>query len=334
MKWIVGNCKYGDIIRVKLGSVLHYGIYVSDGEVIQFGLPPAGRQITASGGVVVCSTDIDEFACGNFVEVGTPEKKEKKDRFKPEKTVEIARSRLGEGGYNVLHNNCEHFANECYFGVHRCEQEERMRKKWLSRPILNVYICPVRELTEREIYPEERQKEIASVKNENLKRQKTATWSLLETAAKHTFGYDFKELDFVRQRNGKWLCDKFWFSLSHTDGYAVAAVSNAPVGTDAENEEDFRARWKDISARRKFAGKIAAEGESRDLDKLLLTWLKKESAYKAFGKGAFKPWEINVDGVDFAFCGYNGTIVAVCGRNLSAAHFFKVENQEVAPIKF
>ncbi len=40
MNWEFRYCSPGDIIRVKLGSVYHYGIFVNDDEVIQFGYPP------------------------------------------------------------------------------------------------------------------------------------------------------------------------------------------------------------------------------------------------------------------------------------------------------
>ncbi|MBR4852552.1 MAG: lecithin retinol acyltransferase family protein, partial [Clostridia bacterium] len=44
------------------------------------------------------------------------ERQEKKKRFSPEKTVSRAKSRLGETGYNILENNCEHFVYDCAFG--------------------------------------------------------------------------------------------------------------------------------------------------------------------------------------------------------------------------
>lgn len=332
MKWEVGDCIFGDMIRVKLGTILHYGIYVSEGEVIQFGLPPVGREMLSGEGVTVCSTDIDGFSCGNFVEVAVPDKKEKKKRFSPEKTVQIAKSRLGEGGYNVLHNNCEHFANECYFGVHRCEQEEKLRQKWLSRPVLGVYVCPITDNCDIILTPPERQKEVEKVTNESLKRQKITTWTLLKTAIKHSFGYDFSELEFTREKGGKWVCDKLYFSLSHTSGHAVVAVSNAPVGVDAENAEAFEKRWKDESARRAFAEKIAAKGENVDLNDLISLWLKKESAYKLCGKGAFNPRNINTDQIDYVLRDLAGNRVAVCGKNIGSAKFFKVENQTVTPL--
>ena len=40
MKWVFGECLPGDMIRIKTGAVYHYGIFVSDAEVIQFGYPP------------------------------------------------------------------------------------------------------------------------------------------------------------------------------------------------------------------------------------------------------------------------------------------------------
>ena len=35
---------------------------------------------------------------------------------------------MGEGGYHILYNNCEHFANECVTGKHYSEQVEGVRE--------------------------------------------------------------------------------------------------------------------------------------------------------------------------------------------------------------
>ena len=69
---------------------------------------------------------------GKIVEVGVPERAggEKRRRFSAKKTVENARARLGEGGYNVLHNNCEHFVWECAFGIHRSTAEDEAQARW------------------------------------------------------------------------------------------------------------------------------------------------------------------------------------------------------------
>lgn len=117
------------MIRVRIGGIWHFGVYVSDGEVIQFGYPPREKR-PIDDEIRVVSTTIDEFAGGCIVEKAKLSLKEKLKRIPPEKTAAIARSRLGEGNYNLLHNNCEHFAFECVFGVHRSEQEENARKQW------------------------------------------------------------------------------------------------------------------------------------------------------------------------------------------------------------
>ena len=130
MKWAYRECQYGDIIRVKLGSVYHYGIFASEDEVIAFGLPPTAENLKNQQDIKVLSTDIDVFSCGNLIETAQLSLKEKLRRSSPEKTVVDARARIGEGGYNLIHNNCEHFVNEIVFGEKISQQELEVRRKW------------------------------------------------------------------------------------------------------------------------------------------------------------------------------------------------------------
>lgn len=130
MKWAFQECRRGDIIRVRLGSVYHYGIFVSDDEVIAFGLPPTAENLKHQEAIRVLSTDIDVFSCGKLVETAQLSFTEKRRRFSADKTVELARGRIGEGGYSLIHNNCEHFVNEVAFGESYSEQEQAARDKW------------------------------------------------------------------------------------------------------------------------------------------------------------------------------------------------------------
>lgn len=130
MNWWPNSCEYGDIIRVHLGSVDHYGIFVTEEEVLQFGMPPVAEYRMAEQEVVVLSTDIDTFACGNIIEVASFDKKEAKTAFSKEQIVQNARAKLGTGGYDILGNNCEHFVYECAFGTKHSSQEENIKKKW------------------------------------------------------------------------------------------------------------------------------------------------------------------------------------------------------------
>ena len=132
MKWQPVDCKSGDMIRIAIGSFYHYGTFVSEDEVIQFGYPPLPEFKEKNQNITVGAVDIDEFSSGKIVETAVLDRKEKKRRIPPEKTVETARSKIGQGGYNILHNNCEHFAYECVFGEKRSTQEENIRSMWHS----------------------------------------------------------------------------------------------------------------------------------------------------------------------------------------------------------
>ena len=131
MNWSFSECHLGDIIRCQVGGLFHYGIFVSEEEVIQFGYNPSLREKDKNN-IVVIATDIDTFACGQMVQVGELTFEDHKKRFTPEIVVQRARKRLGESGYNIIHNNCEHFAYECYFGIKYSSQEEIAKNKWNS----------------------------------------------------------------------------------------------------------------------------------------------------------------------------------------------------------
>ena len=109
MKWWPKDIEKGDIIRIKLNSIYHYGIYISDDEVIQFGLPPILNKVDQKD-VKVLKTDIYTFSCDKEIEVLILDKKEKKKSYSKEEVVNRALSRLGDTGYNIIHNNCEHLS--------------------------------------------------------------------------------------------------------------------------------------------------------------------------------------------------------------------------------
>ena len=210
MKWEPVQCRAGDMIRIRLGSLYHYGIFVSEDEVIQFGLPPTAENRAKEGEPSVLATDIDVFACGCIVETAVLDRSESKRRLPAEETVSRARAAIGKGGYNIIHNNCEHFVNECVFGEARCLQAEDVRRRWLSRPICDVYIAVIPEnVSGVGIFPERRKSDIDNISSPEERNAARFLWK--------------------RQLMGKWVCDSFSFSLSERDGLAAVAVSNADV---------------------------------------------------------------------------------------------------------
>ena len=229
MEWLLNDCQRGDIIRVKNGSVFHYGIYVSDDEVIQFGLPPSLREKDKEN-IVVVSTDIETFSCGQFVEVGSFTIKDRKKKFKPEIVVENAKNRLNEGGYDIIHNNCEHFAFECYCGKHYSSQEIETRNKWNKMPFVNVYLSEIPDpIIYEQVYPKEKQKELDFLTDEKTKSQKYQEWIVLRQAISHSTNLMFDDIKFKKNHKGFWTCKECYFSLAHHNNLVVVAISNHPV---------------------------------------------------------------------------------------------------------
>ena len=112
--WVDKTPVYGDVIRTKVRFYYHYGIFVSEQQVIQFGLPDDPMRLAEQ--IKVLSSDVGAFLQGGEVEVAEPDGATRRQMRTPEEIVRIALSRLGEGGYDILHNNCEHFVNDCAFG--------------------------------------------------------------------------------------------------------------------------------------------------------------------------------------------------------------------------
>ena len=338
MKWWPENCEAGDMIRVRAGSVWHYGIFVSPEEVIEFGPPPTPGALATGKDNVIMSVSIDEFSAGGIVEKAILSRDEKKKRLPPNKTIEIARSRIGEGGYDILHNNCEHFATACFFGHGRSSQEEALREKWLKRPILDIYLMALTpDMKPDSVYPPERIEYIHQSSNPDVMLERYGVWKLLELAVKRSFSFDMKDLVF-KHKGSKWSCDRLHFSLSHCKGLAVVAVSNGLCGVDAESMKRFEERYSNPETLKKFQKKIASEAENISLDNhedFIKVWTKKESIYKCWGKEGFIVKKINTSAHP---CG--GIKVSVpeeyyisyCGDKLSAARIYLYENGRFRPV--
>ena len=293
MKWELIEPSRGDIIRIKAGNIYHYGVYVSDSEVIQFGVAPNQRGAITDSEVEVLVTDVDTFINGEFLEVGVLDKKEQRSRVPVEKTVEMARGRLGERGYNILYNNCEHFATECVLGERKCDQADTVRNFFRNLPIVDVYVGAIPEKVKiSSVYPKERAKEIKACANERVRVEKYCAWRLLEYALHRTFGAKIKDLEITKNENGKWICPTHHFSISHTHGAVAVCVSRGDVGVDIELLSDKLLN---------VASRILTEGERSEYEKATEEnkmsfmgekWTQKESIFKSLDQRAFMPSKI------------------------------------------
>ena len=329
MKWEFGEPSLGDMIRVRIGDLYHYGIFAGEDEVIQFGLAP-GVRIVPEDEVEVCTSDVDAFLAGGFLEVGVPDKQEKKKRNSPEKSVKIAREHIGERGYHILFNNCEHFAYLCVFGVKYSSQTEAFRERFRSIPVLDVYIARIPESYKlKPLYPKQRYKEVRAVKNDEVRKHKYFAWKLLEYALMHSFAYDITKLELTKSPSGKWVSPSCEFSITHSGDLVAVAVSKKPVGVDIQVQKDV------LSS--SFAERMFTKDEQEALallpddqarkNELLNLWAQKESIFKTFNSDKYIPAEIetsdykthsetvDVDGVTYH--------IAVCGLDISKIRIFK-----------
>ena len=127
MQWAEKTPALGDIVRTKVRFYHHYGIYVSDERVIQCGMPD--NTGTPNEQICVLATDVRTFLNGGSLEVAVPDREERKTMRTAKESVALAESRLGQTGYDILHNNCEHFVNDCVFGAPTCGWLEEARAK-------------------------------------------------------------------------------------------------------------------------------------------------------------------------------------------------------------
>lgn len=145
--------KKGNVIGVhRIGGVYdHYGIYTGRGKVIHF----SNEGSDFGGDIRVRRATLSQFKNGasnvfvvdfeayrDYVEnpgwldllleegiAGIALRElfgnKKITLYSPEETVERAESQLGEGDYNLVFNNCEHFAVWCKTGVKESSQVQR-----------------------------------------------------------------------------------------------------------------------------------------------------------------------------------------------------------------
>ena len=126
-KWMLIEPVKGDHIIVKANNLYHHGLYIGNDEVIQFGGP--FDMFTKPKDIVVEKVNVEEFLNGGFLEVKVFDRKEKKLKKPVDEIINTAMSKLGDGGYDILSNNCEHFVNFCIFGIKKSTQVDDFHKQ-------------------------------------------------------------------------------------------------------------------------------------------------------------------------------------------------------------
>ena len=123
----------GDHIYVHCMGYSHHGIDLGDGKVIHFDYHPwqaLSRKLAKLRDPAIRESTIDKFSQGRKVVV-----RRYSESDDVETTIERARSRVGETGYHLFENNCEHFAVWCKTGKSQSTQVDDFLEA--SKPFTN-----------------------------------------------------------------------------------------------------------------------------------------------------------------------------------------------------
>lgn len=105
----------GDIIAIKRwgGLYEHYGVYIGDGRVIHF----SAKEGDFGGEITVHEASFDDFVRNDLFYYKVEFGKRDGRLYSPEETVVRAKEMIGNNKkYNLITNNCEHFARWCKTG--------------------------------------------------------------------------------------------------------------------------------------------------------------------------------------------------------------------------
>lgn len=158
-----------------------------------------------------------------------------------------------------------------------------------------VYLAKIPEgIALKNILPKQRADEVFSCRSAIVAKQKYYVWKLLEYALKQALNLPIETLDFKKTKSGKWQTSACRFSLAHSGKIVAVALSDSKVGVDVEtHSEETLKKLKDL--------RFLTEREQRELAEIceekkeaffLEKWTAKESLFKAFGKGIFRPEKV------------------------------------------
>ena len=156
-----------------------------------------------------------------------------------------------------------------------------MKNNLSARDRIDIYISKIPDkLDIKGVYPPERASYIFSSSNFKKQKERYWVWKILEEAAKRSFGFMIEDVDFINDA-GKWKCNDFHFSLSHSTNVVAVAVSNQKCGIDIECLDRYRNMSPEQILR--LSQKICTSKELASIDTIediILIWTKKESIYK------------------------------------------------------
>lgn len=137
---------------------------------------------------------------------------------------------------------------------------------------LFIYKCPF-GYKETEIL-KERDDYIKTV-NSLERNDSYFAWRLLEKAVRRVFRKELNDCNPRKLESGKWICDGFHFSISHSGGLVAVALSNKNIGIDLQKERDL-----DFVGDGRFCDDEVVMLTSGTISNPYDIWTRKEALYK------------------------------------------------------
>lgn len=110
----VENLQKGNHIRVNYDKYYHHGIYIGNGEIVHFF--GDDEFDIYSKNLTIKKTTFELFSNNKITELKIYTENETSLLLPKEEILKNAIDSIGQNNYDILFNNCEHFANFCTFG--------------------------------------------------------------------------------------------------------------------------------------------------------------------------------------------------------------------------
>jgi hypothetical protein len=119
----IGSILFVGNYFIGLSTYQHYGVYIGDNKVIHFA-PYEGEEISPENGIIH-ETSLEKFLNGRELQIA----QDIDSKYSEGEIINRANSRIGEKGYDLLTNNCEHFARWCVTGENVSYQIDNLPSK-------------------------------------------------------------------------------------------------------------------------------------------------------------------------------------------------------------
>lgn len=173
--------------------------------------------------------------------------------------------------------------------------QELIPAKLCQRYNTQVFVIPMPfETKDNKISNIIRQEEINSCKSEKTRNEKFYSWKLLERVFNEHYGENINRLNFKKQPNGKWVCDRYCVSISHSGDLVTVAIASYPIGVDIQLVDE-------IKVSKELMNKVYDDSELKEeitAEQFAKDWSIKEAAFKCSDDDGFNPKKYKISSIE------------------------------------